>query len=125
MKHTFGLKTYTQIFNFIDEKLYIGDEYDDKSYEEICVEMKKYAKFDFLTHGGIMFDRTKSFICLDMFDVVHIMYQKDFDNEKVYCAQIEKEDFLEVTNEFIKWFDETYASPANKQLKTCRVKESL
>jgi len=103
IKDNFGLRTDTEIFEFLDAMLYIDD--DDKSYEQIVADGKKYWKFDFLTNGGVMFDRTKSFIYLDDFDIIRILYQ--FEDREIHSAKVNKDIFLKVTSEFFEWFDKT------------------
>ena len=108
IRDDFNSKTDTEIFNALDAMLYdamlyINDE--EKSYEQMMADGKKYWKFDFLTNGGVMFDRTKSFIYLDDFETIHILYQ--FEDRQIHSAQVSKDIFLEVTNKFLEWFDKT------------------
>jgi len=101
MMNNFTLKTDKEIFIFLDTKLYNGD--DEGSYEQAIEDGKAYGKFDFLTNGGVMFDRTKSFIYLDDFDIIHILYQ--FEDRQIYSAYVNKDIFLKITSEFFEWFD--------------------
>ena len=102
IKHNFDFRTDLEIFEYLDNILYLDDT---RTYEQMVADGKKYWKFDFLTNGGIMFDRTKSFIYLDSFDCIHILSQTE--TKKVHASKIEKDVFLKVTKEFISWFDET------------------
>ena len=99
----FYRKTDKEIFIFLDTKLYVGN--DGGSYEQAVEDEKAYGKFDFLTNGGVMFDRTKSFIYLDDFGSVHILYQ--FEDRQIRSAHVNKDTFLKVTSEFFEWFDKT------------------
>jgi len=102
IRDDFKLSTDKEIFDFLDVKLYIGD--DNASYEQMVADGKTYGKFDFLTNGGVMFDRTKSFIYLDSFNFVHILYQ--FEDRQAQTTQVSKNTFLKVTHEFFEWYDE-------------------
>jgi len=112
LEHNFNLDNDCDIFNFLDELLYIGD--DDRTLEQIKTDWEQYGNFDFMTNAGEMFDRTKSFIYMDSHKKIHILYQehkyneniKDFIDGEIICTELDKETFEHVTNGFIKWYEE-------------------
>ena len=110
----FNLSNDADIFNFLDKKLYILDEDDVRTHEQICNDMEPYIKFDFMTNAGETFDRTKSFIYMCKNKRIHIMYQTywynenigNFENDEIICTELDKETFLVVTKNFTKWYEE-------------------
>jgi hypothetical protein len=100
----FNMKTDADIFEFLDVKLYMAD--DDVTYEQILIDLEEYGKFDFLTGSGEMFDRTKSFIYCDNLEIIHILYQIHNDNDIIRFSKISKEVFLNVSRQFINWYEE-------------------
>jgi len=105
IKYNFDLETDVNIFDFLNVKLYMAD--DETTYEQIVIDDKKYRKYDFLTNGGEMFDGTISFIYLDNNEKIHILYQIHYKNDEIICIQLDKETFINVTKEFIKWYEST------------------
>jgi hypothetical protein len=109
LEYEFNLNNDYEIFNFLDNKLYIGDE-DDRPSDEIITDWKKYERFDFLTRGGEPFDGTTSFIYMDKNQNIHIMYKTGYVDEETYmkseinCIIIDKETFVEITNDYIRWY---------------------
>jgi len=113
LEHDFNIKNDINIFKFLDEKLYILKEDDKRSIEQIRNDMKPFIKFDFMTNSGESFDRTKSFIYMDLNKKIHIMFEtgkynekaKRFEDEEIICNVLDKEIFKNVTKDFISWYE--------------------
>ena len=43
---------------------------------------------------------------MDKNDKIHIMYKKYNENDEIICNELDKETFENVTNKFIKWYEE-------------------
>jgi hypothetical protein len=112
LKHDFDLNNDFEIFNFLDDKLYIDM---NRTLDEMRFDSKLYKKFDFFTNMGEMFDRTKSFIYMDKNKKIHILFQihkynkntKTFEDDEIICNELDKRIFEDVTNDFIKWYEKT------------------
>jgi len=113
LKNDFNLDNDYSVFEYLDDKLYVGSI--ERTMEQIHNYYDLYGKFDFMTGTGETFDDSKSFIYLDKNEIVHIIYQKSiynydtkiFKDEDIICNEIDKEIFIKVTKEFIKWYEET------------------
>jgi hypothetical protein len=109
LEYEFGLSNDYEVFNFLDDKLYMAP--DERTLEQIKIDARLYFKFDFMTNTGEIFDRTKSFIYMDKNKKIHIIYRTDeyndgFEDGKIICNELDKEIFENVTKDLIKWYDE-------------------
>jgi hypothetical protein len=120
LEYDFKLENDFEIFNFLDDKLYVGN-YENKTCEQIIEDNKPYYRFELFTNMGEMFDRTKSFIYMDKNKKIHILYQnhkynkttKEFEDDGIMCCEFDKNIFENITNDFIKWY---------KEIEKCRKK---
>jgi len=104
LEYDFNLKNDYDIFNFLDDKLYINI---DRTLEQIKHDYKLYHIFNFMTNMGEMFNNTKSFIYMDKNKLINILFQIHDNENKIFCSKINKENFIKVSNDFIKWYEKT------------------
>jgi hypothetical protein len=106
LEYEFCLDNDYDIFNFLDDKLYIDN---DRTLEQIKKDSELYCRFNFLTNsGGEPFDRTKSFIYVDKNKMIHILFQIHDSNDEIICGVLDKETFDNVTKHFIEWYGKTF-----------------
>jgi hypothetical protein len=106
LEYEFDLHNDYEIFNFLDDKLYIEDY--KRTLDQIKKDGELYFKFNFLTNAGETFDGTKSFIYVDKNNMVHILYQIHDKKNEITCIKLDREIFKETTIDYIKWYEETY-----------------
>ena len=120
IKYDFKLNNDYDIFHFFDHELYVGDDYgkwgflDKEYYNKIKWKElegkeinKKLYKYDFMTNEGEMFNNTKSFIYMDIKEIIHILFQVHDDMDEIRCNKINKNIFYNISSEFIEWYEET------------------
>jgi len=99
-----------ETWNLFDEHLYgwrgneeveLDDEYDEESDLS-----ERYWKFNFLTNWGEMFDGGgKSFLLNDSSGSLRVL-NFDYDLDVVNRYTCSKKGFIEVSQEFIEWYEE-------------------
>jgi hypothetical protein len=104
LEYNFKLNNDFDIFNFLDEKLYVGEK---RPREQIYRDLDLYNKFDFMTNMGEMFNCSKSFLYMDCKKMIHILYQIHDEKDEIICNNIDKILFENISNDFIKWYEET------------------
>lgn len=88
--------TEMEVFRFIDEQLYIGNDFQP--------EQEFDQSFDFLTNAAEMFDRTKTFIYCESGNLVHVFYRLEDDKPRSEVCGIHA--FKISADTFVRWFDE-------------------
>jgi hypothetical protein len=85
----------TEIFCIVDHALFTGKPSEDRP---------RYARFDFLTNTGEMFDATKTFILCSPDERVHILCQFRDDSLDSFTCRVET--FRTDSEAYVLWFDE-------------------
>ena len=88
-----------QLFDYLNEKIYLDD---DRRTHEVEADARKYFKYDFLTNGGESFDSHKSFLVKDG-DVFRLLFM-DNDGNFESC-RVNVEFALSVVEQFLSWLE--------------------
>ena len=105
LKYDFNLNNDYNVYQFLEEKLYI--DRIERTNEQINIDSELYWKFSFMTNMGETFDNTKSFIYMDNKNNIHILYQIHNNTDEIFCNELDRTTFETVSNDFIKWYERT------------------
>ena len=86
----------SDLFNFIDHKTYIGDDYSPEDHV--------FYDYDFMTNGGESFDNTKSFII--KYEDQYKIFFHDYDKKQSFYKTVDKSVFHNVIESFFTWHEE-------------------
>jgi Immunity protein 42 len=87
-------------FEFLNQALYVDEE---RSNEQVFIDVRRFSRFDFLTHGGESFDHTKSFVVSDG-DYVRLLFEDD--QNCFASSRIARDTFVLTIQSFLAWVAE-------------------